>query len=697
MDNNLAADRGWGFHRNREQPTPDPNEPPINQIKHYLDRYRIKEALQIFLEENTLKLLRDEADFMWDIIPLICKRLRGLCQYRFRVFEGCEKMLCRIAMDVNCNPKEVLISLLAELSHQDHYDDDNVFRALIRPLQGTLLRMNQPSPRDENLRWVLNVLVRHITDIELPQEYNLEGKKRLALPNDPSVKRFIEVLPLMMSFIEEFNDRPIDFDKFPMPILTESQINEVLNGELVDDDLSELGSLRSVCSDASTSALLSIMHRPLAFLDLTAYCPDLSSSANRCLKLLLRLRPNLFSPIYKRLNDNINMSDLDPANCKHYTSNSSCNESIISLATCSYLYRCERELETVQSFPHVITHESMLLCHIPYIVGLLERSEILVHEKGLMLLENLLKRLNHDSLDQKFLHLFETSFLHKQLFRIMVFSPLCTNRRRAYDMFTSICDLLTYDCKLKMFKYVLTQADLRPCVRAACIDQYRKHLTNVYRELMSLQQQSDIIKSTKSLQESTPDRNDDVQVNIVKRISHLHACYKALGGQVLVEFLDLCIKACLPDSQHTDIIENYELLLATLTMFRFLKLRKIFRDDIEEMYLSSKKLKKVFFEPIRNAIALMTSELKQHHKDILDGHKTKNSTITQSSILNITQSRNEFDPLSGIIGPKLDDIVDLKGTQELNEQDEVECLNWALCRLDLLESVLVRTRDLYNC
>lgn len=667
------GERNFIFHRNREQPAPDPNEPVVNQIKFYLDRYRIKEALQIFFDENTLKLLRDDSDFMWDIIPLICKRLRGLCQYRFRVFEGCERMLCRIAVDENCNPKEVLISLLAEISQHDQFDDDNVFRAMIRPLEGTLLRMNQPSPRDENLRWVINVLLRHINDIELPQEYNLEGKKRLALPNDPSVKRFIEVLPLMLSFIEEFNEGPVDYDKSPMPILTESQIDEVFNGELMDDDLmNDCNSSRGESLNTSITALMGIVYRPLTFLDLTTYCTDLRIFANRCLNALLKLRPNLFSPIYKRLCDK---------------SDGLCAESTISIATYSYIYRCEKavSIDSMQSFPQVIKHEFVLACHVPFIVALLERSEILVHEKGLLLLESLLKCLEHNTLDQNFLDMFENFSLFKQLFRIIVFSPLCTNRRRAYEMFTHICDVLTYECKLKMFKFVLTQTDLRPCVRAACIDQYRKHLTNVYRELMNLNQdQSSAIATT--------------NITTMTQIKQLHNRYKTVGGQVLVDFMDLCIKACLPDLQHTDVIENYELILATLTMFRFLKLRKtIFKNEIEEDYLTGKKLKKSFFDPIRNAIALIMNELKLHHKDIVDGHRMKNAKITQSSILNVTQSRNEFDLLSRIFGPKLDDIIDPKNADEFNEQDETDCLNWALCRLDLVESVLVRTCDLYNC
>lgn len=732
------SERGWTYHRNREHPTPDPREPPIKQIKFYLDRYRIKEALQIFFDENTLRLLHAEPDFMWDIIPLICKRLRGLCQYRFRVFEGCERMLCRIAVDESCNPKEVLISLLAEIGQQDQCQDDNVFRAMIRPLEGTLLRMNCPSPRDENLRWVLSVLIRHINEIELPKEYNLEGKKRLALPNDPSVKRFIEVLPLLLSFVEEFNDRSMELEKSPMPILTESQIDEVLNGDLLDDDI--MDNMHSSIGDSlisSITTLSALMYRPLSFLDLTSHCDELKLFANRCLNTLIRLRPDLFSPIYKRLTEHTNPWSMENSDGKSSYS-LTCSESTISLATCSYIYRCERLISpnTIQSFPQVITDSSVLFCHLPYVVALLEKSEVLVHEKGLVLLESLMRNISNDSLGQKFMDDFESLELHRQLFRIMVFSPLDTNRRKAYDLFICSCDLLTYSCKFQVFKNVLSQSDLRPCIRAACIDQYRRHLTNIYRELVSFneatsstpsaqkeerKQESSDSLSSESVSSGLSQNDNSIMEEVCLKsdieahtLCDLETCslssgdmkallyvqrlishYKSIGGQSLVEFLNLCVDSCLSSSQHTGIIENYEIILATLTMLRFLKLRKtVFKSQAEEEYLDGRRLKKLFFDPIRNAIALIINELKSHHKNMETSQESKSFSGSMGC-----QPESELDLLARILGPKLDEFIDASDDKfsGLGKQDEAECLDWALCRLDLVESVLVRTCDLYNC
>lgn len=880
---------GYLLHRNRDHHVPDPDAPPLKQIKFYLDRYKIKEALQIFFYDGTLKLLRDEPDFMWDIIPVICRRLRGLCQYRFRVFEGCERMLCRIAVDEHCNPKEVLISLLSEISQPStqlvndsqttdvaqqtlsHEEDDNVFRAMIRPLEGTLLRMNDPTPRGENYRWVLKVLMNHIDNINIPQDNNLDANKRLSLPYESTAKRFIEVLPLVLSFIEDFSDfKPFcgsDYDvKLPFPILTKSQIDEVLNGELAADEnidnedydqdndrltnsagmnlkpdpediefatfspksktLSDLSmnysnhddnqdkksrsngnnnvqpdetvddgddddlgnfynedstSARGDIIDASVTALISVVERPLTFLDLTSHCSDLKICANRCLNILLEQVPNLFAPIYKRVlnmtmfndqlypsligeqndDDNKSLQFLRYNRATYTTTQHQTAKSTLSLATCSYIFRCERTQTSPsvvdQSFPQILTHETLLFCHIPYINALLDRSEVLGHEKGLLLLESLLAHIEPHSLDEKYLDLIERSSLLRNIFQIMIYSPMCSSRRRAYNLFTCICDQSTYECKIKIFERVLTQTELRPSVRAACIDQYRKHLTIIHKELTNSNQQLAIMTSDLSdedmnkIPELAADtinlsssifkdherkvlvrtildqRRKRIVDDLKKRIPLWQARYNVLGGESLVHFLKQCIQASLPDSHHTDLIDNYELILATLTMFRYLKLRKlVVKNEIEEKYLNVKGLKKTFFDPIRKAIALIMTELKQHHGQIVASQKVvsppkiaqqvqaaqsktskkkqsnNDNTISSTTTMATTTAPND---VGLAVEPRFDGIrlTDPMAQFEAQlgrlrtKQDEVDCINWVMCRLDLVESILVRTCDLYNC
>lgn len=632
--------RSQNFHRNREHPAPDPDEQPLNQIEFYLDRYKIKEALQVFFSDDTLSLLQNDWDFIWELIPIICKRLRGLCQYRFRVFEGCEKILCQIAADKSCNPKEVLIVLLAEISQRNDYnDDDNVFRAMMKPLELVLLRMSNIPMRNENLKWVLNVLISYSNSIELPDESQIDGTDRASLTNHPKIKRFVQILPSIIGLIDAFSERPPFLDQPPLPMLTDEQSNETSDGEL-NDTPTENNSIYS-CDNSGIcdSALLSLLSRPFASMDLTKERPDLRILAIRCTLKLLKLRPNLFSPIYKNLNDNLRDHDSN----KNLSTDRS-----ISLATCVYIYRCEHRgsIEDEHYFPRIISNESLLFSHLPYILKLMEGPGSLVLEKGLMLMENLLDLIEPNSLEENFLIQFEGSSVKDRLLSAMIYADLNTNRRKSYDVFVLICDLLTYDCKVKFLTDVLSRDYLRPCLRAACIDQYRRYLTNVHRRTS-----------------------------------------KTLSGQALVDFLELCIKICLPEPAKADVLEYYELFLATLNILRFLKLRKLFSEDpIEMNFLTANNLERQFFEPLRKGLTHTCNELRSHLKD---AKKNKNQSGCENKV---NEANNGENPIARLLEFYQMEKTDIAS----GERDEVECLSWLLCRLDLMASVLVRTCDIYN-
>jgi len=246
----------------------------------------------------------------------------------------------------------------------------------------------------------------------------------------------------------------------------------------------------------------------------------------------------------------------------------------------------------------------------------------------------------------------------------------------------------------------------------------------------------------------------EISTDIMRRINVWQARYNLFGGKNLVDFLDQCIHACLPETQHTDLIENYELLLATLTIFRYLKLRKItIKDEDEEKYLVAKKLKKIFFDPIRNGIALIMAELKMHRREIVGSNKksppaspsasskttvsttksmcqTKNKNTKRKTKANNQQKHNPVNDSTSTSGPITAQDLSIKAAQPVathnlslescsevvdpnlmgpdeqfetslrslkSKQDEVDCINWVMCRIDLVESVLVRTCDLYNC
>lgn len=583
-------------------PTPDPSATVPDQIKFYLDRYKIKEAQAIFVDNHAT--LVSESEFIWDLIPHICKRLRGLSQFRFKVFEGCEKMLHKISTDENCNPKEVLIILLSEVSQP--CDDDNVFKATIRSLEGTLFRIEHPTPRDENLSWVLSVLIKYIHSLELPDE-TFNDSERVDAMMDAFGRRYNDILPLMLSFIEDFEsfNKPFtQFTKSTMPVLTESQIEEVLNKEL-----SEYDSIHEQESDSIShcliNALIKVIERPILYLDCTikikdeqVICQEFNLIANRNLRLLLKLKPNLFLPIYSNSNNDL----ID-----------------ISLACCAYLYRCvyKPEDNLVQHIPQILKQEYLLTCHVPSIILLIDRTEPFIHEKGLLLLKSLLDNLQPDAV----LSLSEFEVLLTMLFKIMVFSPLKSIRKLSVDLFSQICILLSFE-SFRFFKTVLEDSEVKKTVLALCIDLYRKNLTNI-----------------RTKEE-----------------------FESLGA---LEFINLCFKICLDDSQHTDVIEKDDLILSTMSLLRFSQLRH---------YLSEKMIAQVksnFLDPIRIAITLVTQELNLLQKNIKIGHKGNNRKQADGFIQRMLEEQNK-------------------------DMDEGEYLNWAKCRVSLIESVLSRTSETFK-
>lgn len=686
--------RSQNFHRHREHQAPGPDEQPLNKIKFYLDKYKIKEALQVFFNERTQALMRDEwddGDFIWELIPVICKRLRGLCRYRFRVFEGCEKMLDRIATDEYCNPKEVLIVFLAEITQaNDDTNDDNVLRAMMRPLELVLHRMKQPTPRNENLKWVISVLLNYVQCIETPEDSpDPDAMERAKLSNHPRSKRFVQILPSIIGLIDEFSERPKRSDSIPPPPtdITEEHILEPTNEEFVDISTSTTHGNQSINNELSeicSSAISSLMLRPFNTLDLTKERMEFRVMSNRCLLLLLTLRPNYFSPIYKNINSS------KPVNIHE--------EATLSLATCAYIYRCCWLGLSVgeEHFPRMLRNEAILYRHIPYVASLLECPESLAIEKGLTLFESLLKPLEKDSMDEGLLRQLDGGVLIDRTLYHAIHANLNTNRRIAFEIFTLICDLLNYETKVKFLRDVLTQDHLRPSMRAACIDLYRRHLAQAYRTLVDHEQMMKKEATEFETEDTDPSAKQTIQNRGDYKMEFLKAlkAYESMTGHVLVDFLRPCLKSCLPDTNRVEIFENYDLFMATINFLRFLKLRNpVMVKDVESDFLDGQNLKVNFFEHVRIQLTHTKNELKAYSD--LTKKRSDKTTDENKQQSNDDQENTQINLISKMM--KLF-RQGSRGKQSKDGKcpDDHKCIGWILCRLDLMSSVLVRTSDLYN-
>lgn len=665
-------------------PMPNPSDPPLAQIKFYLERYRIKEASNVFYTESTLKLLKEDPDFVWDLIPSICKRLRGLSPFRFRVFEGCEKMLYRICADESCNPKEILINLLSEITQNGNLTDDNVFKATIRSLESSIFKIESPTSREENLEWVLTILLKYFGELELPAERIDDediDKDRKIYTLYPKVRRFIELLPLILSFIEDFSNfnRPPSPNSNKLPDIADILADDGQEVEFDKDNLitpaeeamvEQLAKL--TCDTHSSSncladALLTLLQHPLTYLDCKPPSSDLHSIICRTVNLLFKVKPNFFSPIYTQLFD-------DKPNSKAYQTSDTHK---LGLATAAYVYRCEllQNPDYVQYFPQVLDPECLLSCHLEYISLLLVQIEVLGHEKGLLLLDSLLKPLKDGCLGEKFFNCMIAKYtIHTDLFRLMVYSQSKNARTLALDSFIKLCDCMEANIKLKFLQQIIGKSDLRANVIGLCIDLYRQHLGSVFSE--------DVFKSS--------------------------------GG---TEMLETIIGRCRNNVRHTEVIEDDDIQIACLSLLRFLKIRELVGPEL------ATKLKTTFFEPTRSAIRLVITELHQHMdelkemKEVEEKKKEQLKPSTSSAALatkqvttckeneesDSTDDSEDFETNTNETATKnfmLDRILDSKYSatdmKDVPRRKESECLDWILCRANLVESILIRTCELYD-
>lgn len=201
-----------------------------------LDKHRMREVLDIFQNSIVPEVQKNGNYIIWDLVPIICQRLRGLNEFRFKTFNCCRQILIDLT-DIS-NPKELLIIYLSELENDlnvarqlkesrllsddcieavdedinggddEHGDfeitDSNCFKALVKPFELVLLRL--PKKRNETLKSVLSSLNDHVSRLSLSviNNYDFNSNCRSDLSQDPAVKNLNSVLSIYVDFLETF-------------------------------------------------------------------------------------------------------------------------------------------------------------------------------------------------------------------------------------------------------------------------------------------------------------------------------------------------------------------------------------------------------------------------------------------------------------------------------------------------------------
>jgi hypothetical protein len=480
-------------------------------------------------------LIATDSDILWELIPMICHRLRGLNEFRFKTFNYCEQLLLEVS--VLCKPKEVLIAFLAELetdtiggndgsessSSMATACDHNVFKAILKPLECVLIQL--PTKRNETLKWVLSTLNAHISRLSTDtiDDYQFDGQEKQFIDNDPNAKQINSVLPLYISFIQTFVNE-VDVTKKSAMASTTAP---TANGQTV---AASKTSDPQVQRTVLLKALLRLLDHPLLHLDLSSEtCGESRALAIDVVRLISRLQSNYYSLI-----ERIDLISSSKRSAKHADSaDIAVTKEVFAaaMANLSYLVHTECALSAaggddldIDSFvPCVYTHVYVLGVHLPYVDALLRSSVCLVYEKGLHLADRLLSHINDMELEAHFVDLIRATPVERSLIALMVYSPVESHRKRALHVFRRLIVAFDGAGRYKMLVSILSQPAQHAGVQGLAI--------GIYKDFMF----------TSALFQG----------------SHLH------------RWLKLAIKCALPDGVGTDLLEQNDTIFAALNAIRY--------------------------------------------------------------------------------------------------------------------------------
>lgn len=534
----------------------------LSQLKSYLDKHKMREAMELFHTDQMKTLIATDFDIIWDLIPLICNRLRGLNEFRFKTFNCCEQLLLEVS--VLCKPKEVLIAFLAELENDtitvkdsdgeiQTVVDHNVFKAILKPLECVLIQL--PKKRNETLKWVLSTLNAHISrlNIESLDDLQLEGREKQFIDNDLNAKQINTVLPLYIKFIETFVS---EVDVLSRKVQTPGVCtNGVANSKTSDPQIQRTILLK---------ALIRLLDHPLLHLDLSLETNTESREvAVNVVKLIARLQSNYYQ-LFERID--LISSSKRPKNSDSADIELSKESFNNAMANLSYLVLSESvcALNGLNFVPLVFTHVYVFGLHLQYIDCLLKSNVCLIYEKGLQLAEHLLSQINDCQLEAHFLDLIRTVPIEKSLIQIMIYSSVESHRKKALNIFRKLVVSFDSSGRYRILLSILSQPQQHSGLQGLII--------GIYKDFMFT---SDIFLG-----------------------SHLHRLIKS------------AISSSLPEGVASDLLEQNDTIFATLNLIRFVCLKDTKTKNETKVWDIIIYIREKLLKPLHKALDLSRAHYK---------------------------------------------------------------------------------------
>ena len=615
-------------------------------------------TLQAYILEQRLP----EPQQFWELISLLapCLTTENL-EEKPHFFTTVRRSLAHFSR--HGNPKEMVLAFLEQV---EGFQDDALFITLLPCLQNALLQL--PVKRGRSLELALDTLNCHIAAIPSPENCNLEGEEIKLLEMDETVRRFLNVLPPYLDFMQPF-----------------------LEGGCGEGD----GSGRRWELKVLKKHLLQLLQHPLVFLDLRhnskenspkTYSRDIAESVVQCLthvennflRLLLQnpaggktvhtgSKNREESPSSADVED----TDMDAENIENErraagTVETGASEKVedefseLSGACLAYLVQVEWLGQTCWPVVHSSVH--LLHANLSCVRILLTHPAYTAIYKGLALLSFRLDLIPDNGLSVDFLDDENAMPVINALISAMVYCPVRQLRLSGLSVFKTIFAKLECRAKHQLMKSVLAS-----CEHAG--------VKGVVVGLLK----NEIDTALKSLEKNM---GDDLRSNEVSETS------KRTGRNVAESRTQLCeyflndkleqlfrVAAKLPEGAASDLLEQSDLIMAMLNLLRYLVLRDPRHASMTGVWGMMGWLEKDYLAALRTGLDMSVG----HYQLELD-NMTKNSKARSGD------------------GTEIETSVSVAGSRlpPMSREQRLNVMHSALCTFDMMKCVLGRLSELID-
>ncbi|OTF77745.1 hypothetical protein BLA29_001074, partial [Euroglyphus maynei] len=333
----------------------DKKDSILQLFQYDLDRHRMREVWDMFNRVVVTEIHNNGSYIVWDLVPIICQRLRGLSEFRFKTFS-----MLSLSSFTKINP-----------------ETDDRFKLMFDPVVNNL---------NSVLSMYVDFLETFVKEVDLYNPTTDHQHQSLnnihSKTSDPNIQRIILLKTLLLML------------EYPLKYM---DLYQVSGKESIIQDIKQAGTNLSALfnEDFITSRMIAI----------------------KIVRLISSLHSNLYTLLSRT--DLITSSEDMESNpdCSDICLSQTNFQSAMSVL--SYLLANESELSPSNFMPRVYTHVYNLGIHLPYIKNLVEDQQFFVYEKGLHLLAAMLAPIKEESLEANFLDLLRQYPIEKSLTSIM--------------------------------------------------------------------------------------------------------------------------------------------------------------------------------------------------------------------------------------------------------------------------------------